>query len=72
MSGYKSSIGLDYIPIDYVDKLLGSKDLIKKFGNCITVNGLYNINFITYKFIDLIKDYQPVLYKLLVWLKNGK
>jgi hypothetical protein len=72
MSCYKSSIGIDYIPIDNVDSLLDSKNLIKKFGNCITVNGLYNINFITYQFIDLVKDYHPVLYKLLVWLKTGK
>ena len=72
MSGYKSSIGIDYIPIDYVDNLLDSKNLINKFGNYITVNGLYNINFITYKFIDLVKDYHPVLYKLLVFLKTSK
>ena len=72
MSGYKSSIGIDYVPIDNVDSLLDSKNLIKKFGNCVTVNGLYNIKFITYQFIDLVKDYHPVLYKLLVWLKTGK
>lgn len=71
-AAYRGSAGTDYKPIQHVDDMLSKDNLISKWYGYITIDGLYNINFITYKFIDLVKDYHPVLYKLLVWLKNGK
>ena len=73
--GYRGSAGVDYHQVDNVIHSLVFNDHV--YSNIdYYFNGvrkrIFNIDHITYKFIDLTKDYQPVLYKLLVWLKNGK
>ena len=71
-SGYRGIDGTDYNPLN-ADEALSANNLISKWTNgYVSVSGIYNIDCINYKFIDMVKDYQPVLYKLLVWLKTGK
>jgi len=73
--GYRGSAGVDYHNIDDVAHSLAFNDYVysninyylHEIRKCI-----FNIDQITYEFIDLTKEYQPTLYKLLVWLKTGK
>ena len=73
--GYRGSAGVDYHQVDNVIHSLVFNDHV--YSNIdYYFNGvrfrIFNIDHITYKFIDLTKDYQPVLYKLLVFLKTGE
>ena len=74
--GYRGSAGVDYHKIDnLVSDLLENKYIIPYMGKSYLNSehrSTFNIDDITHKFIDLTKDYQPVLYKLLVFLKTGK
>ena len=73
--GYRGSAGVDYHQVDDVARCLVFNDHVYSDINYYfdAIRKLiFNIDQITYKFIDLTKDYQPVLYKLLVFLKTSK
>lgn len=69
--GYRGSVGADYFPVFSVHHNLLNNQYIHRITHIVDTirDDIYSINNITFKFIDLIQDYQPLLYKLLVYLK---